>query len=253
MAFPFAGFRGATRPPPFTSTTRSLDSQLIGFSPASLTQDEVCLPLSLMLNILSSSHSPLTHSPGCPKSCCPLRSLSRACFLFSRLVLFSVVGWARSRGPFSGGFPLGPQLVSPSLVSPSVFRSWLFFSAFGYLLGRWLSLPEDGRGVGRVSSRSLVRLGLGSLSPPALVSVLAFGFLLWCYSPDAAEPGRKGEGHITARATATTTTLLRARQRNCVARCAVVLAKLASRWAKGERVGRCWWCWWLSRWWWWWW
>ena len=56
-------FFAAQRPPPFTSTTTSLDSQLIGLSPASLTQDEVCLPLSLMLNILSSSHSPLTHSP----------------------------------------------------------------------------------------------------------------------------------------------------------------------------------------------
>ena len=183
-------------------------------------------------------------------------------FAFSRVVVsFSSLGSVLGRwlGPVSRsvscGFPLGPQLVSPSLVSPSVLRSWLFFSAVGYLFGRWLSLslPMGGRGDGCLSSRSLVRLGLGSLSPPALVSVLAFGFLLWCYSPDAAEPGRKGEGRTTARATATTTTLLRARQRNCVAGCAVVLAKLASRWAKGVRVGRWWWWWWMLRWWWWWW
>ena len=137
----------------------------------------------------------LVSAVGCVVLWPALRSLFCA-WLFRSLVWFCCRSLADpvSRS-VSCGFPLGPQLVSPSLVSPSVFRSWLFFSAIGHLLGRWLSLPVDGRGVGCVSSRSLVRLGLGSLSPPALLSVLPVGFVLRCYSPEPAEPeGKERDG-----------------------------------------------------------
>ena len=194
---------------PFTSSTRSLDCQAdwlyAGISDSRDSQGTrfPSPPISYLTSIPFMLHSAigfsclfvswalLVSAVGCVVLWPALRSLSRA-WLFRCLAWFCCRSLA---GPVSRsvscGFPLGPQLVSPSLVSPSVLRSWLFFSAIGHLLGRWLSLPVDGRGVGCVSSRSLVRLGLGSLYPPALLSVLPVGFVLRCYLPEPAKPERK--------------------------------------------------------------
>ena len=148
-----------------------------------------------MLNILSSSHSPLTHSPahtehtelislpthspGRAKSCCPLRSLSRAWFFV--LALGSVLGrW------------LGP-------VSRSVFRWFSAGSATGFsvagfplrvsllvvLFGLWLSprpLAISSRGWAWCRSRFFSFVG-SAWSWFAFSARASFGLAGWLCPP----------------------------------------------------------------------
>ena len=135
---------------------------------------------------------------------CTARSVSRSCawsfgLLFVRFLArgcFVLLAWFCSRSLAGPGLAVRFLWFSAgSATGFSVAGFPLRASLLVVLFGHWPSprpLAISSRGwTCCASSRSLVRLGLGSLSPPALLSVLPVGFVLRCYSPDPAEPEGK--------------------------------------------------------------